>query len=206
MEPNTRRSGAFAALIDRADGFWRRIARLMLIAGGWGVMLIGVMVAVDVLSRYLVGRNLGGVDEIAGYLFAIGISWSLAEAFYARSHVRIDFLYHRFPLPLRAILDVVALVALLLLAAFLIFSGWIVVSGSWARASRSASSLHVPLIIPQLAWLAGFLVFLIALALSGLRALLELGRADFGQVNRQLGVLTPTEEAEDAVKPSSGAT
>ena len=200
MARTSLKPGTFAALIIAADAFWRRLSRFLLLAAGWGVMFLGIMVAVDVLARYLLGRNLGGVDEIAGYIFAIGISWSLAEGFYARSHVRIDFLYQRFPLALRTGLDMLALIALLLLAGFLIFSGWIVVSGSWARASRSASSLQIPLIIPQAAWLLGFIVFLVALALSAIRALLELAHGDLNQVNRQLGVMTPVEEAEDAVK------
>lgn len=202
MQRSSGKGGRFAALISGADTVWRGISRGMLIAAGWGMLFLGAMVAVDVLARGIIGRNLGGVDEIAGYLFAIGISWSLAEAFYGRSHVRIDVLYQRLPPVGQALMDIVSVIALLLLALFLIFSSWLVVSGSWGNASRSASSLQIPLIIPQIAWALGFIVFAIALLLSGIRGLLELGRGSLAEVSRHLGVITPTEEAEDALRHS----
>jgi len=192
------------SLVIRSDAACRKLARLLVLTAGWGVLAIGIMVAVDVVIRNVTGRNLGGVDEISGYLFAIGISWSLAEGFYARSHVRIDALYQRLPLAARSSLDLLSLLALLFLAAFLIYSGWIVVSGTWARASRSASSLQIPLIIPQLLWLFGFVVFLASLLLAGLRAMFRIGPGGAHVIERQLGVMSATEEADEAVRQSLG--
>lgn len=204
QQPERSAGRPIASFIVSADQACQKLARVLVIMAGWCVMAIGFMVAIDVIARNLTGHNIGGVDEISGYLFAIGISWSLAEGFYARSHVRIDALYQRLPMISRSALDLVSLLALLFLAAFLIYSGWIVVSGTWARASRSASSLQIPLIIPQLVWLFGFVVFLASLLLAGLRALLHVGQGGALAIQQQLGVMTATEEADEAVKQSLG--
>jgi TRAP-type C4-dicarboxylate transport system permease small subunit len=203
---NTERTaqGPFANFVLKADAACRRLARFLVLTAGWGVLAIGFMVAADVVARNLTGRNIGGIDEISGYLFAIGISWSLAEGFYARSHVRIDALYQRLPLTARSALDLLSVLALLLLAAFLIYSGWIVVSGTWLRASRSASSLQIPLIIPQVLWFLGFVVFLASLVLAGLRAALAIGPGGARVIEQQLGVMSASEEADEAVKQSLG--
>jgi len=201
MAPVTRPAGRDRGALDRADDALRQLARLMMLAAGWGLLCLGLLVAVDVAARNAIGRNLGGVDEIAGYIFAIGISWSLTEAFYARSHVRIDFLYQKAPLRLRSLLDVLSILALGVTAAFFFYSGWIVVSGSWSMSSRSASILQVPLVIPQLIWLAGLLVFLAALAVSALQACLVLAAGRYRELAATFGIMSAAEEAQDALGP-----
>ena len=50
-----------------------------------------------------------GSDEISGYLFAVGTSWSLAYVLCTRGDIRIDAVYGRLPLKVRGWLDLVAL-------------------------------------------------------------------------------------------------
>lgn len=199
MESGTRPRGREGGALGRLDDALRWFARMMLLVAGWGLLLLGMLVAVDVAARNTIGRNIGGVDEIAGYIFAIGISWSLAEAFYARSHVRIDFLYQKATLRLRSLLDVLSILALGFAAAFLAFSGWLVVSGSWGMSSRSASVLQVPLIIPQLLWLAGIVVFLAALVVSSLQACLALAARRYSELAASFGIMSASEEAQEAL-------
>jgi TRAP-type C4-dicarboxylate transport system permease small subunit len=198
--------GGFAALVHRADTICRGLSQGMIIASGWGILLLGVLVSIDVVMRKVSGRNLGGVDEIAGYLFAIGISWSLAAGFYARSHIRIDILYQRFALIPRALLDLVAIVSLLFVALFLVYSSWLVLETSWQRSSHSASSLQVPLFIPQAAWLCGMVAFALSLAIATLKAGLAFAGGQRLAIVRDYGVMTPDEEAEEAVQQSLGRT
>lgn len=201
MDPVTRPGGRDRGVLDRADDALRWLARAMLLAAGWGLLLLGLLVTVDVAARNAIGQNIGGVDEIAGYIFAIGISWSLAEAFYARSHVRIDFLYQKAPLGLRSLLDVLSILALGFAAAFLAFSGWLVVSGSWSMSSRSASVLQVPLVIPQLLWFAGILVFLAGLVVSSLQACVALAGGRNRELAARFGIMSASEEAQEALGP-----
>jgi TRAP-type C4-dicarboxylate transport system permease small subunit len=175
----------------------------MIIASGWGMLGVALMVTVDVLMRRLLGSNLGGTEELAGYVFAISISWSLAAAFYARSHIRIDVFYQYFPTPLRTTLDILSIVSLLAVAGFLIFSSWLVLSSSYARGSLSASALQVPLAIPQAVWLFGAVWFALSLVVSLAWSLLRALQGQGLLVRRTFGVVTPKEEAQEAIRQSS---
>jgi TRAP-type C4-dicarboxylate transport system permease small subunit len=176
----------------------------MIIASGWGTLCVALMVTVDVLLRRLLGTNLGGTEELAGYIFAISISWSLTAAFYARAHIRIDVLYRYFPTPLRTTLDVVSVLSLMAVGLFIIFSSWLVLTASYARGSLSASALQVPLVIPQAIWLFGSVWFALSLAVSLVWSLLSVSQGESISVRRAFGVVTPEEEAQEAIRQSSG--
>ena len=94
MDPVTRLQGREGGALGRLDDVLRRLARAMLLVAGWGPLLLGMLVAVDVAARSTIGRNIGGVDEIAGYIFAIRNlpgRWPRPSTL-AATHVRIDFL------------------------------------------------------------------------------------------------------------------
>lgn len=205
MSASQRSGQGSSPLVDRLDDTVRRVAHAMVIAAGWGTLSMGLLIAVDVLWRAMTGRNLGGVDEIAGYLFAIGISWSLAGAFHARAHIRVDILYQKLPPFLRVILDISAMISLLIVAVFLCFSSWLVVDTSWMRDARSASSMQVPLIIPQALWLFGAAVFAVSLSIALLRSFSDILAGRPAAILARHGVSTVDEEAEDAVLQSRGA-
>ncbi|MCZ4351000.1 TRAP transporter small permease [Roseovarius aestuarii] len=196
--------GGFALLLTRCDAGCRKLAHAMLLVSGWGVLFMGVLIAVDVIWRGLSGHNLGGVDEIASYLLAISISWSLASAFYARAHIRVDLLYRKCALPLRGALDAVATLSLLGVAVFLLFSSWTVFSISWGRGSNSASSLQIPLVVPQAIWVMGMLVFFASLLIAWVRLMTDLLSRQSLEVVRRHGVLSADEEATDALTQSRG--
>lgn len=177
----------------------------MVLASGWAVLLMGLMVATDVVLRAAIGRNLGNVDEIASYLFAIGISWSLASAFHARAHIRIDLLYARLPLVPRALLDLTAMASLLALAAFLTYSSWLVLSTSWARNSHSASTLQMPLVVPQSLWLFGIFVFGVSLVVALAQSVRDLLAGAPAAIALRHGVTRPEDEASEAVTQSGEA-
>ena len=64
--------------------------------------------------RKFVDRSIGGADELSGYALAIASAWGLGRGVLDRSHIRIDTLYVLFPQPLRAALDLVGLVLLVI--------------------------------------------------------------------------------------------
>lgn len=196
--------GGIASLLARMDAGCRGLARLMLLASGWAVLFMGVLVAADVIWRAVSGSNFGGVDEIASYLLAISISWSLAAAFHARAHIRVDLVYRKFPLPVRAVVDGLATLSLLGVALFLLYSSWTVLGTSWSRGSTSASTLQIPMVVPQATWGFGAVVFFAALLVSWARLIVDLLGGRFLDVVRRHGVLSPDEEAMDALTQSRG--
>ncbi|WP_163852079.1 TRAP transporter small permease subunit [Pseudooceanicola aestuarii] len=193
-----------APLTTAFDEALRQLAHGMVLTAGAATLTMGLLVATDVLWRALSGRNLGGVDEIAGYLFAIGVSWSLASAFHARAHIRVDILYRKLTFVPRLALDISAMLSLLIVAGFLTYSSWLVLTTSWTRDAHSASSLQVPLVVPQAIWMLGILVFLAALLTALARSFADLLAGRAVSVIARHGVPTPDEEARDAVLQSRG--
>jgi len=163
---------------ERAYTALANFSRWLALLGGLCILSIAVLTVIEVFSRRLTGRSIGPVSEVSGYLFAAGVSLSLAWATISRAHIRIDMLYGMLPGKLRIALDVVSLVSLAGCAMLLVARGWNVLASSWRSASRSASTLGVPLVLPQGVWLFGLAVFaavLVALCALALRALARRG-------------------------------
>jgi TRAP-type C4-dicarboxylate transport system permease small subunit len=151
------------------------LSRILAMIGGLAIVSIVVLTVIEVFSRRLTGRSIGPVDEVSAYLFAAGTSLSLAWALVNRAHIRIDILYARMTRPLRVAFDLLALLSLTVCAGALLWHGWQVFATSWRAGSRSASTLGVPLVLPQGAWLFGIAIFtgvLLTFCAVAIRALL----------------------------------
>lgn len=174
-----------------------RIASVAIRVGGLVMLLAALLVAFDVTVRKLFNMTLGGADELAGYAFAIATSWSFAFVLLKRGNVRIDALYMHLPKRLCAWLDFLAVLALGTFAIVLTRYAYDVMAFSWALGARSNSSLQVPLWVPQLAWWAGLVLYVVTLMLTLLRSAALLIGGHFEQVHELLGARTAEEEAAD---------
>jgi TRAP-type C4-dicarboxylate transport system permease small subunit len=160
------------------------------------------VVTAEVLLRkglgYLVGTSFvfSGSDEISAYLFAVGTSWSMAHVLVTRGHVRIDALYGMLGPRMRGVLDLVALAVLGLFVAVLLERAWSVASTSLFEHIRSNTPLRIPLAVPQLMWLAGIVLFFVALVLAFLRALTAMLRGDLALAAATVGAPSMDEEIE----------
>jgi len=181
--------------LGRPLAWAERIAGMAIRAGGVVMLCAALLVALDVTLRKLFNTTLGGADELAGYAFAIATSWSFAFVLLKRANVRIDALYMHLPRRVCAVLDFVAVLALGTFAVVLARHGYEVMAYSWSLGARSNSSLQVPLWLPQLAWWAGLVLYVVTLFLLLLRsaALLAAGRHE--QVHELLGAMSVEEEA-----------
>ncbi len=128
-------------------------------AGGAALLASAFMVTIDVFSRKYMGITMSGSDEITGYVFAGATTWAYAYCLLHRSNIRIDALYNFLPGAVRAVLDIVGLVLLLIYMGYLTYKGLGVFGDSWANDSVSVTTLLTPLWIPQLVWLTGLLFF-----------------------------------------------
>ncbi len=155
-----------------------RVARGMTVAAGGAVLAAAVLIAAEVFMRATLNRAIDGLDEICGYVLAVGSAWSFAYALLVRAHVRIDTVYLALPRALRPWLDLLALIALAFFAIALCYRAGELFALSYSFASRSMSPLQVPLWIPQGFWLFGlmFFAFVIVLLAARLVALLASGR------------------------------
>ncbi|MGE0848383.1 MAG: TRAP transporter small permease subunit [Hyphomicrobiaceae bacterium] len=179
------------------DKLWAgisRVAQVFAWIGGAMIMVAALIVSTEVICRKLLAFPFSGSDEIGAYLFAVGTSWSMAYVLVTRGHVRIDALYGAFSARVRAILDLVALVALAILVVALADRAWELTSDNLAGWNRSNTPLRIPLAFPQLPWFFGFAFFLLAMVIAMVRALVALVSGDYPKVAATIGVPSQDEE------------
>ena len=158
------------------------------------MMIAALIVTFEVLARKFLNWSMAGADEISGYIFAVATSWSFAYAMLQRANVRIDGIYLLSSTPLRAVMDIGALLALGLYVAAMLHSGWILWFDNYSYDSRSITSWRTPLAVPQAFWLAGWAWLAVALALVLARCVQALARGRLADVVSVAGVRTMEEE------------
>jgi TRAP-type C4-dicarboxylate transport system permease small subunit len=141
-----------------------------------------------------------GSDEIAGYLFAVGTSWSMAYVLCTRGHIRIDALYSNFSPRVRGWLDLMALLALGIFVAAMVYRAWDVTIINFLEYNRSNTNLRIPLAWAQIPWLAGFILFAVAIVVAVLRTFVALVSGDYAKAASIAGVATQDEEIESEMK------
>lgn len=141
-----------------------------------------------------------GSDEISGYLFAVGTSWSLAHVLVTRGHVRIDALYGSFSPKVRAYLDLAALIFLAVFVAALLERAFNVASVNFLEHNRSNTNLRIPLAWSQIPWMLGIALFFVTILATILRTVGALLRGDYAAVNAIAGASSQDEEIESELK------
>lgn len=148
----------------------------------FGVAFIGLALAVatETILRKAFNYSLQGVDELSGYLLAVGGSLAFAVALVSRAHIRIDIVHDYLPKALRILLNVLAVLTLLVCALALGRMAWIALSDSILFRATAQTPWATPLRIPQAAWFAALCLFIAVAALQAARigALIATGRFD----------------------------
>lgn len=173
-----------------------KVSRVFAGLGGILLLVAAVLVSAEVVSRKFLTVVYSGSDEIGAYLFAVGTSWSLSYVLVTRGHVRIDALYGVFPLRLRAVFDLVAMILLGLVAYTMVDRGFDLVHTNFVEWNRSNTPLRTPLALPQIPWLLGFGLFFVSIVIAFLRTVLALRRGDYVTANKTAGVASQDEEIE----------
>jgi len=165
----------------------RRLNRLIALAVGVLLLVCAALVLADVLLRRT-GTSLGGTDEISGYVMAIATSWGMAYALVELGHVRIDVLRSRVVARVRAVFDLIAMLALACTVSFVAVRGWPVLERSILNASRANTPLQTPLALVQAPWLAGWVWFALCAWLSFFVALALIVRGDHAGSEAAIGM------------------
>ncbi len=169
-------------------------------AGGWALMLSAIMVTIDVLCRKYLNVTMSGSDEITGYVFAGATTWAYAYCLLNRANIRIDAFYNLLPVGLRAVLDIVGLLALLIFMGVFTERAVTVFTDSWQNNSVSVTTLLTPLWIPQLVWLTGLLFFNVTLIFLIIYTVLSYVTGGAAAVQRLAGTRSVQEEMIDETK------
>ncbi|WP_258549213.1 TRAP transporter small permease subunit [Thalassospira profundimaris] len=157
----------------------RRINSLIGFIAGLVLVACVILILADIILREA-GISFGGAEEISGYVMAGVASWGMSYALGELAHVRIDLIRLRLQQRGRALLDLIAIVALAATAVVIAVQSWPVLAKTIERGSSANTVLATPLWIPQSIWLSGwiwFAVFSCVLVILTL-ALLVKGRFD----------------------------
>ncbi len=154
--------------------------------------------------RYFFNQSAIDSFEISSYGLAACIGLGMAYTVTTKAHIRVDFLVARLPFPLRAACDLLAALALALVAAALAWFAWGTVAQSWSMGARSMSQMRVPLILPQGLWWIGLFWFACMAVLAPVQAVLRLMRGDRAGFEAAVGSSDIDAEIAEAVHASDG--
>ncbi len=182
-------------LLDRLIRWTGVVCRIGVLLGGAMAVLICFVIAFDVVARKAFGISIVGVDEISGFILAFSCSWGCAFALLHRAHVRVETIQLVLPQRMCAILDMVGLI---LIGAFVATVGWFasnVLNMSIGMGSN-ADMLDFPIWIPQAAWVAGFLIFVVLAVLLLLRSVMAFFAGDLATLHALIGSRSVIEDVE----------
>jgi TRAP-type C4-dicarboxylate transport system permease small subunit len=184
----------------------QRLSRWLAWVAG-AVILFGcaVPITIDVAMRYFFNQSAVDSFEISSYGLAICIGLGMAFTVTTKAHIRVDFLAARLPFPLRAACDLLAALALALVAAALAWFAWGTLEQSWSMGARSMSQMRVPLVLPQGLWWIGLFWFACMAVLAPVQAVLRLIRGDRAGFDAVVGSADLDAEIAEAVHASDGA-
>lgn len=127
--------------------------------GGWLIVLMGLLIFVEVISRYVFNWALMLSDEFSGYMLVALVYIGACFAWRQHAHVRITFLVSRLPSKIASRMRLISLVVVLFFLTTLLWSTYSFLSMSFRLKMHSSSWLRVPLQGPHMTLMIGFSLF-----------------------------------------------
>jgi len=179
-------------MIDNILMALRHINRRIALVVGAVLVVTIVFILLDITLRQF-GASFGGSEEISGYVMAGVASWGLAFALMEQAHVRIDFVRLKFRSRGRALMDLIAILALAATSSIIAIHAWAVLSKTLARGSTANTFLETPLWIPQSVWFSGWVWFAVSSCLMALLTATLLLKRDLKRLDSIVGTRGETE-------------
>ena len=187
-------------------GLDRLLACLRLISAG-GVWVCGglltcfcLAVGVEVLLRRFAGHSFGGLDELGGYMLAFIGAVAFTETLLNRGHIRIDLLQARLPRWGQAVLDLVALAAMIGFFGLLLKFAAALLMRSATMGTKSVTPLAVVQWVPQAFWVAGLALFVATAVVLFLRAAIALAMGDIATAQALIGARSADDELAEELE------
>jgi TRAP-type mannitol/chloroaromatic compound transport system permease small subunit len=175
-------------LAERIELFVAFVSRVLAWGSGAIVVLCSLLVVLDIASRALTGWIIFESFEFSCYGFAAAFGLGLAHTALERSNVRVDIVNMMLPQRVRAVLDVLAVIALALTALVFAWHASATVMTSYSMNARSNSSVSILLHYPQGLWAIGIIWFAVVSGLIALRVTAAWAMGDSHTVNRLAGL------------------
>lgn len=184
-------------MLDKLFNGSRVLSLWMTWLGGTLIVLSALLVTLEVFLRKVFNVSLGGADEISGYAFGVATALALSFALFERAHIRVDALLGAIPKVLHPFINLMGLLLLTGFALVVVVMVWSMVGDTLENGSRSITPMRVPLAIPQIPWLLGWMFFVFSGVLIALVAIRQYLRGDETGVQNLIGVKSLDEQIED---------
>lgn len=170
------------------------VAGFAAIVFGYALLIYSIALSYEIVARKLFNISVRGIDEVGGFMLAIGAAVGASYSMAMRGHTRVDVFLVRMPQGVQRVLNTLALIAM---AAFALFSAWrgYAVLADTIEFQSTSPNLQQPLWAPQLAWVAGLALFGIIAAAYAAHACWLLASGD-PALNRFYGPLTVKDEVD----------
>lgn len=177
----------------------QRVSRILAWLAG-ALILFGCsgLISIDVVTRLIFRRGVVESFELSGYALAAAVGLGLAFTVTSKANVRVDILLDALPRRLRAPCDLIAALALSVIALALAWFCWKTLDQSLSMHARSNSTLQVPMALPQAIWWVGIFWFACVALLIPVQAMVRLFRQDGAGFDALIGSLRVTEEISQA--------
>ena len=146
-------------LISRAARGISKLRMLLDLYANWisagCIIFLMLFISTDVTTRYLAARPIPGSFEIGQILLTVIVFLALAQTQAERGHLRVEVVTSRLPVKARAIMDIIAYLAGILLYGLIVWktSRW--AWESWELKEYAAGTINVPLYPAKFAMVAG---------------------------------------------------
>jgi TRAP-type C4-dicarboxylate transport system permease small subunit len=184
-------------MLDRLLNKTRTLSLWLTWLGGTLIVMSAFLVTAEVFLRKFFNFSIGGADEISGYAFGVATALALSHALFERAHIRVDALLGVFPKMMHSMINLFGMVMLIGFASVVVYNVWSMVGDSLENGSRSITPMRVPLALPQIPWLLGWMFFVFSGALIGLVAIKRMISGDIAGTQDLIGVKSLDEQIED---------
>jgi TRAP-type C4-dicarboxylate transport system permease small subunit len=175
----------------------QRIERLAAFIFGFAFLGLAFAVATETVMRKVFNKSLQGVDELGGYVLAIGAGLSFALALRARTHIRIDIVHDALPRTLRIALNLLAVPALFACALAAMLMAWFALSDTILFAATAQTPWATPLKYPQGLWVAALAVFVLFALVEVLKVARLAFAGRFDEIDRRYGPRGAKDELDE---------
>lgn len=184
-------------MLERLLNNTRTLSLWLTWLGGSLIVLSAFLVTVEVFLRKVFNVSIGGADEISGYAFGVATALALSYALFERAHIRVDALLGVFPKSLHGVINLFGMLMLIGFASVVVYNVWSLVGDTLNNGSRSITPMRVPLALPQIPWLLGWMFFVFSGVLISLVAVKRMIQGDVAGTQDLIGVKSLDEQIED---------
>ena len=179
------------------------INKIIAVLFGTSFLILALLIVIETLSRKFLNVSLQGVDELSGYVLAFTATLAFSSALISKNHMRIDILYRRYPLILKNILNMVALLSITSFACYLAYINFQVVIETHSYKSTAPTPWATPLIIPQGFWLAASIIFVLVSIIKVIEAIRLIMLQKYDQLEQNFGPKGTNDEVKEELESFS---